>query len=203
MDQELLAKVASLDLTPLDAALLTQVVRHDDGASGESWESAFVESMAKYLEQKQELGGLEVGPCQTAEVQASITRLLERGLVRQVTSDVAMQMIAERSPEQPMDGVPIEEIVGQMMLTDQGADIWDQLFDGMSWIEEDSTRWFIRGTGAFSLWGCCTAMRDNPGSYRCCQLGCRVEAIGPWVIPYNRAVESGWRLICNRRADGN
>ena len=151
-----------------------------------------------------ELFGVRVGEASVSDSRAAYERLWSNRMLTRVTPHVASQIVRERLTSVGHADIALDDVAGLLIFTEAGLVEWFKWFDRYSdWLEEDSTRWFFRGTGVFSLSGYCTAMKDNPQSYRCCQLGCRLEKIGPWAQLQLFVMPSGWRLICNRRADGN
>jgi len=149
--------------------------------------------------------GIDIGEVSAKDVKAAYDGLWSKGMLTRVNPQIASEMINERVTSVGVEDIGLSDVMDLLLLTDTGLIEWDKWFNSIrgSWIEEDSTRWFIRGTGSFSLSDFCTAMKDNPQSYRCCQLDCRLERIGPWAQAENFVMPSGWRLICKRRADGN
>lgn len=168
-------------------------------------EDDLIEDIVYSIERREVHNGIDVGDVAAKDVKDAYECLWSKGMLTRVTSDIAAEMVNERVTSVGVKDLCISDVLDLLIFTAIGLKEWDNWFHGYHWlwIEEDSTRWFIRGTGALSLSSICTAMKDNPQSYRCCQLGCCIEMIGPWAHESNFVMPSGWRLICNRRADGN
>lgn len=168
-------------------------------------EGDIIDDIVYSIERREVYHGIDVGDVCTKDVKDAYDRLWSKGMLTRITSHIASEMVNERVTSVGVEDLRISDVLDLLIFTDSGLKEWDKWFHEFygSWIEEDSTRWFIRGTGALSLSDICTAMKDNPQSYRCCQLDCRIDIIGPWAQESNFVMPSGWRLICNRRADGN
>ena len=145
--------------------------------------------------------GINVGRVTYEQVEAAFKRIEARGLITRITEKTATQMVDERLAGQGKADITVDKLVGLLLFTEMGMEIWDRLRGtaGSGWIEQDAQRWIFRGCGAFSLACNCTAIRECPQSLVCSRLGCRVENIGPWTIPGDIVMPSGWRLTCYRK----
>lgn len=157
-------------------------------------------------------GPAYVGILPAEQIRAEVQAFFARGFITRISNEVAVRMVRERVEGQGQQDLSIDELVGKYICSDLGLRRFygivhdcDELTNHWArqrslYLEQTEDRWTFRSPQPFTCNDACTALRDNPTSTICLELGCKLEAIGPWAsAAWGRMFPSGFRLVCFRR----